>query len=108
MLANLLTNANKYSPAGSNVRVTAAKNGKSVVFDVADNGPGLSREQLDHVFERFWRADSGESQAVGGTGVGLAITKSLVDLHGGSISVESEPGEGARFRFELPIAKGSR
>jgi signal transduction histidine kinase len=103
VLSNLLTNANKYTPEGAQVRLSASKNGKSVEFEVADNGPGLGKEQLEHVFERFWRAESGESQAVGGTGLGLAISKSLVDLHGGEISAESEQGEGARFRVELPI-----
>ena len=71
-------------------------------------GPGLGQEELDHVFERFWRAQSGETQAVGGTGLGLAIAKSLVELHGGAISAESVPGEGATFRFVLPAANKAR
>lgn len=109
VLSNLLTNANKYTPEGSRIRLTASKNGnKTVDFHVTDTGPGLSEDQLEHAFERFWRGDSGESQAVGGTGLGLAISKSLVDLHGGSMSAESEPGEGATFRFSLPIARASR
>jgi signal transduction histidine kinase len=108
VLSNLLTNANKYTPEGANVRMTASKNGTSVEFAVADNGPGLEGEELDHVFERFWRAQSGETQAVGGTGLGLAIAKSLVELHGGTISVASTPGNGATFRFVLPIAKDGR
>jgi signal transduction histidine kinase len=82
--------------------------GKEVEFAVADNGPGLEQEELDHVFERFWRAQSGETQAVGGTGLGLAIAKSLVELHGGAISATSTPGKGATFRFVLPIAKDGR
>ena len=105
VLANLLTNANKYAPEGARVRLTASQNGKEVEFAVADNGPGLGEEELEHVFERFWRAQSGEPQAVGGTGLGLAIAKSLVELHGGKITADSLPGKGATFRFTLPIAK---
>ena len=108
VLANLLTNANKYAQDGAMVRMTASRNGTGVEFAVSDNGPGLDGEELDHVFERFWRAQSGETQAVGGTGLGLAIAKSLVELHGGIISAASKPGEGATFRFVLPIAKDGK
>src|SRR6476659_791504 len=105
VLANLLTNANKYAPEGSAVRLSANRVGDEIEFAVSDNGPGLGEEELDHVFDRFWRAQSGETQSVGGTGLGLAIAKSLVDLHGVAISVDSVAGEGATFRFVLPIAK---
>jgi signal transduction histidine kinase len=108
VLANLLTNANKYAPEGSEVRLTASRVGDEVEFAVADDGPGLEEEELDHVFDRFWRAESGETQSVGGTGLGLAIAKSLVELHGGAISVNSTAGEGATFRFVLPISKDGR
>jgi signal transduction histidine kinase len=108
VLANLLTNANKYSPEGANVRLAASRVGQEIEFAVSDNGPGLRKDDLDHVFERFWRAESGETQSVGGTGLGLAIAKSLVELHDGAISANSTPGEGATFRFVLPIAKDGR
>jgi signal transduction histidine kinase len=108
VLANLLTNANKYSQEGANVRLAATRVGEEIEFAVSDNGPGLAEEELDHVFDRFWRAESGETQSVGGTGLGLAIAKSLVELHGGAISANSVPGEGATFRFVLPIAKDGR
>ena len=108
VLANLLTNANKYAPEGSQVQLAATQLGEEVQFAVTDSGPGLDQEQLEHVFDRFWRADSSESQSVGGTGLGLAIAKSLVELHGGAISADSSPGEGATFRFVLPIAKDGR
>jgi signal transduction histidine kinase len=108
VLANLLTNANKYSPEGARVRLAATRVGQEIEFAVSDNGPGLGEDELDHVFERFWRAESGETQAVGGTGLGLAIAKSLVELHGGAISANSTPGEGATFRFVLPIAKDGK
>ncbi|HEY6654976.1 MAG TPA: HAMP domain-containing sensor histidine kinase [Solirubrobacterales bacterium] len=105
VLANLLTNANKYAPEGAQVGLAATRVGEEVEFAVSDNGPGLGEEELDHVFDRFWRAQSGETQEVGGTGLGLAIAKSLVELHGGAISANSTQGEGATFRFVLPIAK---
>ncbi|HEY6639003.1 MAG TPA: HAMP domain-containing sensor histidine kinase [Solirubrobacterales bacterium] len=108
VLANLLTNANKYAQEGAEVRLTATRVGDEVEFAVSDDGPGLGEEELDHVFDRFWRAQSGETQEVGGTGLGLAIAKSLVDLHGGAISATSTPSEGATFRFVLPIAKDGR
>jgi signal transduction histidine kinase len=108
VLANLLTNANKYSPEGSEVRLAAGRVGEEVEFAVSDNGPGLGEEELEHVFDRFWRAESGETQSVGGTGLGLAIAKSLVELHGGAITANSTPGQGATFRFVLPIAKDGR
>jgi signal transduction histidine kinase len=108
VLANLLTNANKYSPDGARVRLAATKNGDEVEFAVSDNGPGMGQEELEHVFDRFWRAESGETQAVGGTGLGLAIAKSLVELHGGAITATAIPGEGATFRFVLPIARDGR
>ena len=108
VLANLLTNANKYADEGAEVKLTAARVGDEIEFAVSDDGPGLGEEELDHVFDRFWRAQSGETQEVGGTGLGLAIAKSLVDLHGGAISADSTQGEGATFRFVLPIAKDGR
>jgi len=104
VLANLLTNANKYAQKGATVRLAATRVGEEIEFAVIDNGPGLAEEELEHVFDRFWRAESGETQS-GGTGLGLAIAKSLVELHGGAISANSSPGEGATFRFVLPIAK---
>jgi signal transduction histidine kinase len=108
VLANLLMNANKYAPEGSEVRLAATRAGEEVEFAVSDDGPGLGEEELEHVFDRFWRAESGETQSVGGTGLGLAIAKSLVELHGGAITANSVPGEGATFRFVLPIAKDGR
>jgi signal transduction histidine kinase len=108
VLANLLTNANKYAQEGAQVRLAATQVGDEIEFEVSDNGPGLREEELDHVFDRFWRAQTGETQAVGGTGLGLAIAKSLVELHGGAISASSVPGKGATFRFVLPIAKDGR
>src|SRR4029079_14839707 len=71
VLSNLLHNPNKYAQAGAQVRLSATKVGNQLEFTVRDNGPGLAVDDLDHVFDRFWRADSGETQEVGGTGLGL-------------------------------------
>jgi signal transduction histidine kinase len=101
---NLLSNANKYGDEGGVVRLSAARKGKEVAITVSDEGPGMTEDELEHVFERFWRADSGVSQRVGGTGLGLAIAKSLVELHGGEISAQSSD-EGATFTITLPATR---
>lgn len=105
VLTNLLGNACKYAPQGSSVRLSAQPNGRVVKIEVADEGPGIPAEDLEHVFERFWRADSSESQSVGGTGLGLSIARSLVELHGGTIGARSEEGEGTTISFTIPATK---
>jgi len=102
VLANLLTNANKYSNEGAEVRLAATRVGDEVEFAVADNGPGLGEEELNHVFDRFWRAQSGETQEVGGTGLGLAIAKQILLAHGGAIQFAPGGTRGAAFHIELP------
>jgi signal transduction histidine kinase len=104
VLANLLSNANKYADEDSTVRLSAERDGRRVAIAVTDDGPGMSADELDHAFERFWRADSGVSQRVGGTGLGLAIAKSLVELHGGEIAASSS-ADGTSFRFTLPVTR---
>ena len=103
-LNNLLSNANKYGHEGGVVRLSATRTGKEVAIAVSDEGPGMTEEELEHVFERFWRADSGVSQRVGGTGLGLAIAKSLVELHDGTITAESGD-QGATFTITLPATR---
>jgi signal transduction histidine kinase len=103
VLCNLLINANNYCPPGAEVNLRVSKMGEEVKFAVSDDGPGISKKGLDHVFDRFWRAESGDTQEVGGTGLGLAIAKSLVELHGGSIAATSKLGEGSSFHFLLPV-----
>ena len=84
--------------------MTAARVGAEVEIAVIDDGPGIPRDQLEHIFERFTRGDAGLTQRVGGTGLGLAISKSLVELHGGTIAAASGPGGGSTFRVRLPVA----
>jgi two-component system, OmpR family, sensor histidine kinase BaeS len=102
VLVNLLTNAHEYCHEGASIRVTAARIDAEVEIAVIDDGPGIPKEQLEHIFERFTRGDAGLTQHVGGTGLGLAISKSLVELHGGTIAAESAPGGGSTFRVRLP------
>ena len=103
ILINLLSNAIKYTPNGT-VTIRAGANGDSVWVAVADTGIGIASADLPKVFERFWRADPSRDANTGGSGIGLAITKRLVELHGGKIEVESTPNMGSAFRFTLPIA----
>ena len=104
VLFNLLDNAVRFTPAGGRVRVTAARHNGAVDVTVADTGPGISAEHLPRVFERFYRVDTARSRDEGGTGIGLAIARSVVEAHGGRIWAESEPGRGSTFTFELPVA----
>lgn len=101
VLVNLLENAVKYSPPGGRVTVTAAAEGDLVKISVRDTGPGIPLHEQTRIFERFYRVDAGRSRDQGGTGLGLAIVKHIVQLHGGTVGVESVPGQGACFTFSL-------
>jgi two-component system OmpR family sensor kinase len=76
----------------------------AVVVDVADDGPGMTSEQAQRVFERFYRADQARNRASGGTGLGLAIVHGLVTAHGGTVTVTTAPGRGADFQVKLPLS----
>jgi signal transduction histidine kinase len=104
VLFNLLDNAVRFTPSGGQVRVTASRQNGTVDVAVQDTGPGIAPEHLPRVFERFYRVDTARSRDEGGTGIGLAIARSVVEAHGGRIWAESEPGRGSRFTFELPVA----
>ena len=104
VLFNLLDNAMRFTPRGGRVRVTASRHDGAVEVSVADTGPGISPEHLPRLFERFYRIDTARSRNEGGTGIGLAIARWVVEAHGGRIWAESEPGKGAVFTFELPLA----
>ena len=103
MLTNLVDNAIKFNVEGGSVEVTCRRTDSVSVVTVADTGEGIPRENLERVFERFYRLDRGRTREVGGTGLGLAIVKHLARLHGGEVSVESELGRGTAFHVELPV-----
>lgn len=99
---NLIHNAIKFTSAGGSVRVSAALKNGAVTVEVSDSGVGIAPENLPRIFERFYKAD--RARGGGGTGLGLAVVKHTVEAHGGTISVESEPGRGSTFAFSLPAA----
>jgi len=101
ILTNLLSNALKYSPPGSEVTVRLSPRDGQVVTAVADHGPGIAPEGLPHLFERYYRTGEARERQEG-LGLGLYITRKLVEAHGGRIWVESEPGQGSTFSFTLP------
>jgi two-component system sensor histidine kinase BaeS len=100
---NLVDNALRHTPAGGEVRVQLRDgNGEGVHLQVADTGSGIRPEDLPHIFEHFYRADESRARSSGGTGMGLAIVKSLVEAHGGHVGVKSAPGTGSIFTVTLP------
>ena len=103
VLANLVSNALRYTPNGGVITLSARAAGPSVALRVQDTGPGIAPEHLPFIFKRFYRADDSRPSN-GESGLGLAIVRSLVEAHGGSIEVESEPGKGAAFIVTLPAA----
>jgi len=101
-VVNLVDNAVKYSPAGSAIEVALVEAADEIVISVNDHGPGVPREHLPRLFERFYRVDKARSRDLGGTGLGLAIVKHIAQAHGGHVSVDSRVGEGSTFRIHLP------
>lgn len=106
VMHNLVTNAITHTPDGTPITVIISTYDGAdarAVIEVADAGPGLSEEQVEHVFERFYRADTSRSRNAGGTGLGLSIVAGIVAAHGGRVTIESNNGDGAIFRVELPL-----
>lgn len=103
VLVNLLGNAVRYTNEGS-ITIRVGTEGSQLWIAVIDTGIGIAPENLPHVFERFWRADLSRDRHSGGTGIGLTISRRLIELQGGQIQVESELGVGSTFRFFLPLA----
>jgi two-component system, OmpR family, phosphate regulon sensor histidine kinase PhoR len=102
VLMNLVHNAIKYTPRGGSITVNASKNNKQVTVCVSDTGIGIPRDDLPRVFERFYKVD--RSRSTEGSGLGLSISKHIIEAHGGRIWVESEEGKGSSFYFTLPAA----
>jgi two-component system, OmpR family, sensor kinase len=102
VVTNLLTNAIAYSPQQSGILVSLEQDADDAIVTVADTGFGIPSEDLSNIFQRFYRVDKERSRDSGGSGLGLSICQTIVEAHGGSISVESQPGIGSTFRFRLP------
>ena len=102
VLLNLLDNACKYSGDGRRIGLRAYADNGQVLFEVSDDGIGMSKRETKRVFERFYQVDQTLSRRAGGCGLGLSIVKFIVDAHSGSIDVRSEPGKGSTFTVRLP------
>jgi signal transduction histidine kinase len=102
VLANLLDNAISYTKSGARITVTIKQKDEEIVTTVADTGPGISEANLKHLFTKFYRVTGTLSEGSKGTGLGLFIYKSIVEMHRGRIWVESQLGKGTKFFFSLP------
>lgn len=105
LLQNLVNNGIKYNHSGGNVWVKVSREGEKVRLQVKDDGVGISIQDQERIFERFYRVDKGRSKKVGGTGLGLSIVKHIVEFYGGILKLESEPGKGSCFYVELPVKR---
>lgn len=113
VVGNLMSNAMTHTPDGTPIEITIRSTtldttGPAVALEVADCGPGLTDEQREHVFERFYRTDRARTRTAGGTGLGLAIVAAMVSAHHGRVWVDSTPGDGATFGFAIPLAPEAR
>jgi two-component system sensor histidine kinase BaeS len=104
VLENLMSNALRHTPERGEITLSGAAEGDTVYLRVKDTGDGISPEDLPYIFDRFYRADKSRQRQGGESGLGLAIAKSFVEVHGGSLSVESTLGEGTIFTIALPKA----
>jgi signal transduction histidine kinase/CheY-like chemotaxis protein len=105
VVANLLSNAIKYSPAGGRVEVAVRQEDRFATVSVKDDGIGIPRDQQGRIFEKFFRVDSSDTREIGGTGLGLALAREIVQAHGGELSFESAVGRGSKFSFTLPVGR---
>jgi signal transduction histidine kinase len=108
VLTNLLSNATNYTPKGGRISLETATQELEgelwVTFTVRDTGPGIPPDEVEHIFDRFYRGSHARTSGVSGTGLGLPISKEIVERHGGRISLETQPGQGATFTVWLPLA----
>lgn len=105
-VSNLISNAIRHTAAGGTVTVASRLDHTNLELSVTDDGQGMSPDTLDHVFERFWRADPSRTRATGGSGLGLAITMAIARAHGGTVVASSELGVGSTFIVRIPARNG--
>jgi len=103
VMSNLLSNAVKFSPPGGEVNISIDIYGPMIRISIEDDGPGISEEFHEKIFQRFSQGDSSDSRRKGGTGLGLSISQAIIEKHGGKIGLESKPGKGSMFFFHLPL-----
>src|SRR5437870_906100 len=104
VLSNLLSNAIKFCQSGNSIQVWATAIDTQAIVELADTGPGIPPEDLPHIFEPYWSGGQGANQS---TGLGLFISKGIIEAHGGQLWAHSEPGSGSTFRFTLPVTMGA-
>ena len=107
VIVNLLTNAAKYTDEGGRIELTVQQEGESAVLRVRDTGIGIAAELLPHIFELFTQAERSLDRSQGGLGIGLCLVRRLVELHGGTVTAQSVPGQGSEFTVRLPLAKAA-
>ncbi|GAA4244267.1 HAMP domain-containing sensor histidine kinase [Dactylosporangium darangshiense] len=103
VLQNLLSNALSHTPPGTEITVYVGTENTNAILEVSDNGPGMTAEDAKRVFERFYRTDPSRTRALGGSGLGLSIVAALVAAHGGKVTLQTAPNEGATFRVSIPL-----
>jgi two-component system, OmpR family, sensor histidine kinase KdpD len=103
VLSNLLENAAKYSPAATNIKVKGSVEGGQLIMSVSDEGPGVAADELERIFDKFYRGEHPSKERVQGTGMGLAIARGIIEVHGGRIWVENNSGHGSTFSFAIPV-----
>jgi signal transduction histidine kinase len=108
ILLNLLFNALKFTPAGGRVELRAERQGERLVLLVSDTGMGISEKNLTHVFDRFWQADGSSKRKYQGVGIGLSLVKELVEMQGGTVTVQSQEGKGTTFTVALPYREAAQ
>jgi two-component system sensor histidine kinase KdpD len=99
VLKNILYNTSLYTPVGTEVKINVSYDDNNYSVAISDNGPGISKEHLDHIFDKFYRVQGNKT---GGTGLGLSIAKGFVEAHGGTITIENNQDKGTRFNIILP------
>jgi len=106
VVGNLLGNALKFTPPGGRVELRSSREGDWALIEIEDTGPGIAPEHHDRIFERFYQVDDSSRRAHEGAGIGLALAKELVELHGGTLTLQSTPGEGSTFTVRIRVARG--